>query len=801
MDSDEKVALGSTKRVQGLRKMYFSQPMPYLCHEKALATTNVYRETEGEPTVLRRAKSFKRTCETKTILIQDDELIVGTAGYRPRSALVSPEVSWDWLKDELDRVSERKQDPYMATDETKRILKEEVFPYWQGKSVYEYFLEHVPEATKRVVVNTGITDVLIKSQSGSGEFAPGHENIILPKGYRGIMKEAEDHIRRLDPSKESDRRKIDFLKGVCICCESIILLGQRYADEARRMAKIEKSPQRRDELLKIAEICEWVPGNPPRTFHEALQMILFTQIGIYIENNTNGVSPGPFDQYMYPYYKRDIDEGRMTKAEALELIECLWIKLSEITWLHSEQDAKFYAGYLPYQNICVGGMTIDGKDRTNEVSYLCLQATKNIRMIQPSLSVRIHKNTPDEFLDSVCELIKVGTGFPAVFNEHILVKMLLNKGVGPEDAHNGMIVGCVEPNVGGKMSQWSDGGHYNFGSGVEFALSNGYHHVTKQYLGLRTGDPLKFDTFDKLVDAVKKQIADSIKHIAIANSIMEDAHRKLLPYPFVSGLIEGCVANGIDREWGGAKYDAGPALIGTGVADVANSLAAVKKLVHEDKAISMKELIEAIDANFEGYEPLRLMLINRVPKYGNDDDYVDNFARDLADFVFEEVTKYKSRKGCNLISGLYPLTSNVPHGMAVWALPSGRKAGLPLADGISPNPGTDLKGPTAAVKSVAKLDHSKHTVGILYNMKFTPSALKGEKGTKNLGTLIRAYFDLGGFHVQFNVIDTKTLRAAQANPSEYRHLLIRVAGYSAYFVELSHEVQEDIISRTEFVAA
>ena len=800
MSSCEEFALGSTKRVQELRKAYFAEPMPYLCHEKALATTVVYKETEGEPIVLRRARAFKRTCETKTILIRNGELLVGTAGSHPRAAIVSPEVSWDWIAEELDAISERRQDPYLATEETRRILKEEIFPYWQGKSLYEYFVNHVPEETKRMVLDTGITDVLIKSQSGSGEFAPGYETIILPKGYRGIMKEARDNIEKFNPAKEEDKKKIDFLYAVCICCEGIILLGQRYANEARRLAELEESSQRQDELLRIASICEWIPGNPPRTFHEALQMLLFTQIGIYIENNTNGISPGPFDQYMYPYYSRDIAESRLKKDEALELIECLWIKLSEITWLHSEQDAKFYAGYVPYQNICVGGMTICGEDRTNELSYLCLEATKNTRMIQPSLSARIHKNTPDEFLYSVCELVKVGTGFPAIFNEHILVQMLLNKGVSLEDAHNPMIVGCVEPNVGGQMSQWSDGGHYNFGTGVEFALSNGYHHLSRQYLGLQTGNPLEFDTFDKFITAVKKQIADSIKHIAIANSVMEDGHRKLMPYPFVSSLIEGCVAKGKDREWGGAKYDAGPALIGTGVADVANSLAVVKKMVYEDKSISMEELVAAIDANFKGYEPLRLKLINRVPKYGNDDDYVDDFARDLTEFVYEEVTKYRSRKGCKLISGLYPVSSHIPHGLAVWALPSGRKAKQPLADGISPNQGTDLHGPTAAAKSVARIDHTKHTVGTLFNMKFTPLAVKGERGTKNLAALIRGFFDLGGFHIQFNVIDTKTLRAAQNNPLEYRHLLVRVAGYSAYFVELSREVQEDIIARTEFTS-
>ncbi|HXX35180.1 MAG TPA: glycyl radical protein [Thermodesulfobacteriota bacterium] len=798
MNSRPETVLGSTERIQKLRQTYFANLKPILCHEKALATTLAYQETEGEPLLIRRAMAFKKTCETKTILIQDDELIVGNAGCRPRAGIVCPEIAWQWIDEELDTLSERPQDPFLVTEETKIILRNEVFPYWRGKSLNEIFLAQLSPEQHRIMVDIPIIDLSNKSISGPGEFAPGYENIILPKGLNGVKKEAEEHIKRLDPAKEKDSRKIDFLKAVSICCDSLITLGRRYAQEALRLKEIEKSTRRKAELLKIAEVCEWVPGNPPRNFHEALQILWFTQVGLSIESSSPSYSPARFDQYMFPYFQRDIDKGILTKIQAQELIECLWIKMSENIWLQSKDSAKFFAGYMPFQNLSVGGMDIHGKDATNELSYMSIDASLNTRLFQPSLAARIHKNSPDKFLDKVCELIKSGTGFPACHNDHVTIQMLLNKGVSLEDARNYAMVGCVEPNAaGGKMAQWSDGGHYSFGCAVEFALSDGYHHMSKQYLGLRTGNPLTFDIFDQFRDAVKRQAAYLIKETASGVAAMEEAHEKTLPLPFASATVKDCVERGMDMTIGGARYNAGPALLGIGIADVSNSLAAVKKLVYEERAIRMEELVKAIEADFEGYEPLRQMLLNRAPKYGNDEDYVDAFAVEMADFVAQEIKKYRGRKGCPLISALYPVSSHVPMGKVVWALPSGRKAGQPMADGVSPNQGTDVKGPTAAAKSVAKFDHSKHTAGTLYNMKFTPDAVKGERGTKNLGNLIRGFFDLGGFHIQFNVIDTKTLRAAQKNPIEYRFLLVRVAGYSAYFVELCREIQEEIISRTE----
>jgi len=656
----------------------------------------------------------------------------------------------------------------------------------------------MPEETKRIAVGTQIIDVLIKSICGPGEFAPGYEKIVLPRGFQGIKAEAEKNMRKFSPDREEERARYDYLKAMAICYEGMSILCRRYAFQAKELAEKEENRQRKAELEQICMVCEWLAANPPRTFHEALQLLWFVQVGLYIEANAPSYSPGRFDQYMYPYLKQDLASGRLTKEQAQELLDCLWIKLSENTWLHSKDSAKFFAGYMPFQNLSVGGMTVDGKDGTNDLSLMCIQASINTRLYQPSLSARFHEGTPQHFKQKAAELISLGGGFPACHNDHTTIQMLLNKGVSLEDARDYAMVGCVEPNsAGGTMAQWSDGGHYNFGSAMEFALSNGYHHLSSKHLGIKTGDPLTFTGYEQLFDAVKQQIAYCIKHDAIANWVMEEAHEKMLPLPFGSATVADCIAQGEDMITGGARYNAGPALIGTGIADISNSLAAVKKLVFEEKRLSMQELLEAINTNFENYEPLRIMLLNEAPKYGNDDDYVDGIASEIADFVAGEVEKYSSRKGCKLISGLYPVSSHVPHGMVVWALPSGRKAEMPLADGCSPSQGTDVKGPTAVIKSVSKLDHTRHTAGTLFNMKFSPAALKGESGMSNLIALIDTYFELGGYHIQFNVVSSQALKEAQQKPAEHSSLMVRVAGYSAYFVELCKEIQDDIIARTE----
>jgi choline trimethylamine-lyase len=785
----------SSQRIQRLREQYFRH-RPAVCIEKALALTEVFKETEGEPTIIRRGKAFKKTCETKTVVIQPGELIVGMPAHKPRAGIFCPEVAWQWLNEELDTISTRSQDPYEITDEDKETLREVIFPYWKGKSVYEHWMSQVPAETKEISVKTGIIDVEIKTQSGPGEIAPGYEDV-LKRGFNGIKRDAEGELRRLDYTSPEHIDRINFLKAVILCCDGISALAARYASQARELASKEGDTKRRTELETIAEICDWVPANPPRSFWEALQSLWFAQIGCHIEANGPSYSPGRFDQYMFSFYERDVSEGRLTKQRALELIECLWIKFAESTWFLSKNAAMYFAGYQPYQNICVGGLTRDGRDATNELSYLCVQATMDVKLHSPSLSVRLHKKTPEDLLVKVCELVKLGTGFPAIHCDETTIKMMLLKGAIIEDARNYCEVGCVEPNVPGKMSQWSDGGHYNYGAAMEFALTNGISLMNnKRRLGLETGDPRTFETFDQLKQAVKDQLAYFIKHIAIACHITERSHAELCPYPYMSSMVEDCVKRGKDITVGGARYSIGPAFIGTGIADLANSLAAIKRLVYEDKMATMDELCNAIMTNFEGREDLRLMLWNKGPKWGNDDDYVDTFAREMTDYAYGQISTYRSYRGAPFISGLYPVASHVPHGLVVAALPYGRRAGLPLADGCSPKGGTDRKGPTAVLKSVSKINHEVHVAGTLLNMKLDPQSFKEEEGLRRLAALLRTFVDLGIYHIQFNVVTAETLKAAQQNPDEYRSLIVRVAGYSAYFVELCPEIQNDIIERT-----
>ena len=786
--------LGCTPRIQRLREQYLKHK-PSICLERALVYTKVFKETEGEPIIIRRAKAFKRYCETKTLLIQDDELIVGNVGYQPRVAAICPEINAFWLSRELDTIATRPQDPYAITDDQKKILKEVILPYWGGKTVIEHWFAQVPEDTKELSWETGIIDCEIKSQTGPGEFAIGYGNVLFPKGFNGIKRDAEERLKSLDPADPDNVDKINFLKAVILCCEGMAILGKRHAEKAKEMAKKE-NPKRRAELEKIAEVCNWVPANPPRTFHEALQTIWFVQIGLFIELNAPSYSIGRFDQFMYPYYKKDVKERRLTKEHAQGLLECLWIKLSEQCWCLSNNSAYYFSGGAnTFQNLTVGGVTPDGKDATNELSFMCIQATMDVRLSQPSLAVRLHKLCPEEFLLKVCELIRLGTGFPAVHNDEIGIKMLLRKGARMEEARDWCLVGCVEPNLGGKLHQWSDVGHYNFGSAVEFALTNGIHIMTGKRLGLETGDPRAFKTFEEFKEAAKEQLAYQIRNIVISSHIIEKAHSELCSCPLASSLVLDCVENGKCLMDGGARYNIGPGTLGIGLADGVNSLAAVKKLIYDDKVITWDELLEALSKNFEGYEYIRQLCLN-AQKWGNDIDQVDELGVELADFIVKEHEKYRTLCGEYLMPSLYPVSSHVPQGTVVGALPSGRKAGEPLADGISPNHGTDGKGPTAVLKSISKINHEDVDGATLLNLKFDPSVLKGDKGLRRLAAFLRTFMDLGAYHVQFNVVSAETLRDAQRHPDQYLSMLVRVAGYSAYFVELCREIQEDIIART-----
>lgn len=787
---------GCTGRVNRLRDQY-STFTPSVDIDRAISYTGSYKETEAEVLVVRRAKALKRAMEEKKTVILPDELIIGTRGSQPRAAEICPEISWMWIRDELDTISTRAQDPYSITEEQKRIVREEVFPYWEGKSMQEYYIANLDEETKRIAYKTGIIFSDSKSMYGPGEINPGYENIILRKGFSGIKEMAVQKLKDMDYADISnfDRRK--FWEAVIISCEAMKLLGQRYADKAREMAENEKQHlKRKEELLKIAEMCEWVPWNPPRSFWEALQAIQLTQIALWTEENCSSICPGRMDQYLYPLYKRDLEQGRLTNGEAQELIECMWIKMAEVIFAIDADSAMYFAGYQPYHCVTVGGLTRNNRDATNELSYMMVQASMDVSLHVPSLNVRIHPQTPDDFLLKVCDLVSLGTGQPAIFFDPTALRMLLRMGVKIDDAYDWCVAGCVEPNIPGKMSRWAEGNRYSYATAVEWALYDGISHVLQERKGLSMGDPRSFKTYEDFKEAVKTQLAYLIRHAAIDTETVEKAHQARLPKPLMSCCVEDCVEDGVEIMHGGARYNLGPGFETTGIADLADSMAAVKQLVFEKKLLTMDELITALEENFEGYEDVRQMLINKAPKYGNDIDEVDLIAAEMLDFAVEETEKYRGIKGSVFRDGLVPVIANVPHGKAIWALPSGRKAMQPLAEGISPYMGYDHSGPTAVLKSICKINHDKHFATLL-NLKFSPELLKDEKGKRNLINLLRTEMELGGYHVQFNVVSAEVLRDAQRHPEEYPDLLVRVAGYSACFVDLSEEMQETIIARTE----
>ncbi|MBN1658665.1 MAG: formate C-acetyltransferase/glycerol dehydratase family glycyl radical enzyme [Anaerolineae bacterium] len=782
-------------RIARLKEAY-NKAEPSLSLERALLFTESDRETGGQPLILRRAKAFARICEMLPVVIFDDELIVGTPGMARRPACINPEVSWKWVEEELDRLEVRAQDPYRVTAEQREELQKTIFPYWHGRSLEEAYLSRLPEETFRVTVDTGVVDNDSKWRAYVGEITPDYQDVIFRKGFAGIRNEAMERLAGLEPTSAEKIRRIDFYRSAIVTGDAIIRLGERYAEEAERLAAAEGDPVRREELLQIAKVCRWVPANPPRSFWEASQMVWFVQVGRVIAENAVALNLGRFDQYMCPYYERDVAAGVLTQEEAQDLIECLWIKLSEWVWAISTNTARYFAGYCSFQNLTVGGRKRDGMDGTNPLSTMCLHATANARTHQPGLSVRIHPNCPDEFLMEVCRLIQVGTGFPAVHNDRTGAAMLLTAGLSPEDARDWNNCGCVVPHFR-KVGEWTSAANINLGSAIEFALNDGRGQLDGVVRGLRTGDPAWFESFEQFKGAYYAQLAYLIKQAVMATVTAQSVHAEMAPRPFLSTLVDGCMEKGRDLSHGGAQYNVGPVLTGIGVADAANSFAVVEKLVFKDKSVTMEALCEALDRNWEGHEALRAMVL-KCPKYGNDDDVVDRFAVEISDFYHREIRKYDDYFGQPFNSAFMGISNYLPAGAVVGATPDGRFAGTPLTEGCSPHTGTDVTSPTAAMKSVAKINHESHAGGTLLNIKLSPDALKSDRDLRNLAALIRAYFELGAFHVQFNVISGDTLRAAQARPEEYRDLLVRVAGYSTRFVTLSQEVQDAIIARTTY---
>ncbi len=815
------------------------QKMPEIEAERAVLLTESYKQTENLPIILRRAKAFQNILEKLPITIRPLELIVGSCTKTSRSCQVFPEYSYTWLQDEFDTLATRSADPFYISEETKGILNK-VYPYWNGKTSSELATSYMaPEALSAIEHNIFTPGNYF--YNGIGHVSVDYGKV-LKIGYKGIIKEAEEAIKKLNVSDSDYSKRYQFLQAVIISCNAVCDYAARYVTLAKTEAQNCTDEKRKAELLKIAENCARVPANGATSFYEACQSFWFVQMLIQVESSGHSISPGRFDQYMYPYYAADLEKGAITREFAQELIDCIWVKLNDFTKVRDAASAEGFAGYSLFQNLIAGGQDADGKDATNDISYMCMNATLHVNLPQPSFSVRVWNGTPHEFMLRAAEVTRTGIGLPAYYNDEVIIPALQSRGLTLEDAREYNIIGCVEPQKGGKTDGWHDAAFFNMCRPLELVFSNGVDKGVQ--VGLQTGDVTKMTSFEEFYDAYKKQMLYFIELMVNADNAIDLAHAERCPLPFQSCMVEDCIGRGKSLQEGGAIYNfTGPQ--GFGIANMADALYAIKKLVFEEKSVTMAEYKEAIDNNYgkdmdaklaekitasvakklvedgkmlsredvqiiyetvvknnctqeqkQKYDRL-LEKIEGLAKFGNDIEEVDEFARDVAYTYTRPLLKYRNPRGGQYQAGLYPVSANVPLGAQTGATPDGRLANTPVADGVSPAAGRDIKGPTAAANSVSKLDHFIASNGTLFNMKFHPSALAGESGLESFVALVRGYFDQKGSHMQFNVVSRETLRDAQKNPEKYKSLVVRVAGYSALFTTLSRSLQDDIINRTE----
>lgn len=822
-------------RIDKLKEHLFLE-MPQIEPERAVLLTESYMATEGEPVVIRRAKAFKNILEKMPVTIRPLELIVGSATKRPRSCQVFPEFSYEWLEAEFDTVETRSADPFYISEETKNTLRK-VYRYWKGKTTSELAASLMARETK-VAMEHNVFTPGNYFYNGVGHVTVQYDKV-LAIGFKEIIDEAKAEKSAMNFGDADYTTKSAMLDAVIMSCEAVIAYARRYAELARSMAANESDASRRAELLKISENCMHVPENGASTFYEACQSFWFVQMLLQVESSGHSISPGRFDQYMYPYYEADIAAGRITRDFAQELIDCIWIKLNDINKCRDAVSAEGFAGYSMFQNLIAGGQTIDGEDATNDLSFMCIEATMHVMLPAPSFSVRIWNKTPHEFIIRAAELTRTGVGLPAYYNDEVIIPSLMSRGLTLEDARDYNIIGCVEPQKAGKTWGWHDAAFFNMLKPMEMVFGNG--KLDGVEVGVKTGDVSEFESFDDFFKAYKTQMEYAVSLLVNADNAIDVAHAERCPLPFLSSMVEDCIKRGKTPEQGGAVYNfTGPQ--GFGIANVADAMYAVKKLVFEERKFTLAELKEALEHNFgrdgenaekltekvacglaengieinekivgEIYEAVRNRtadpkyaqirdMILAQDAYGNDLDGVDQMARESAYTYTRTLPKYKNPRGGMFQAGLYPVSANVPLGAQTGATPDGRYAYTPVADGVSPSAGRDVNGPTSSANSVSKLDHGIASNGTLFNMKFHPSALAGESGLENFAALVETYFQMKGSHMQFNVVSRDTLLDAQKNPEKYKSLVVRVAGYSALFTTLSKSLQDDIINRTEQTA-
>lgn len=779
-------------RIEKLRNISLTT-QPYIDIQRARLLTEAYQKYSGTVTIpILRALSFKYILEKKTINIEEGELIVGERGSSACGTPTYPELCCHTIED-LDMIANRERISFAVNDDVKKIQEELIIPFWRKRSI-RYQLFEMMDKEWKDCYEAGIFTEFMEQR------APGHtvaDGKIYKKGFLGFKQEIIEQINNLDyQNDEHVFQKLNQLKAMAICCDAIITLGERYARKAEEKAKTEHAEIRKKELLKIADICRQVPAHAPRNFHEALQMYWFVHIGVISELNTwDSFSPGHLDQHLYPFYHNDLKAGDLNREKAKELLECLWIKFNNQPAPPKVGVTLAESGtYTDFANINNGGLTPTGEDAVNEVTYIILDVIDEMRLLQPSTNIQFSQKNPDYFLKRACEIIRKGWGQPSVFNAEVVISEMLRQGKDIADAREGGTSGCVETGAFGKEAYILTG-YLNLVKILEITLNNGKDPQTGKIIGINTGSPENFVNFKQLFSAFKEQLHYFVDIKVKGNHIIEQLYASIMPSPFLSIIIDDCIKRGRDYNNGGARYNTSY-IQGVGIGTITDCLSAIKHHVYDNSSVTMRTLVEILKQNFRGEKEIWNILKNHSPKYGNDDEYADSIMQDVFDTFFREVDGRKNTKGGYYHINMLPTTCHIYFGSVVGATPDGRKANKPLSEGISPAQGADKKGPTAVIISAARMDHVR-TGGTLLNQKFSPSIIEGEKGLNSLAQLIKVYFKLGGHHIQFNVIDTEILKAAQLNPENYQNLIVRVAGYSDFFNNLNKDLQDEIISRTE----
>ena len=779
------------ERVKKLREQSLNA-IPRMDTERATLVTACAKTLGFLSSPMRRAMTFKSIMENKTICINEGELIVGERGPAPKATSTFPELCCHSMQD-LEILNSREKVWFRVDDDTRKLYREEFIPFWSGKTMRDKIFEEMT-GTWKDSYEAGIFTEFMEQRG------PGHtvlDDKIYRKGMTDFKRHIDKHLESLDYFNDPDAYdKQEELKAMRVCADAIVTLANRHADSIRELASMEKDDARKSELEMMERVCRNVPANAPRNFWEALQYYWFVHLGVTTELNPwDAFNPGRLDQHLYPFYKKGLEDGTLTRQKAEELLQCFWIKFNN-------QPAPPKVGvtaaesstYTDFANINTGGLRVDGTDGVNELTYLILDVVDEMRLVQPSSNIQVSKKSPDEFIKRAANIIRKGWGQPSVFNADAIVEELLRQGKSVEDARCGGASGCVETGAFGKESYILTG-YFNIPKVLEITLHNGIDPRTGKKIGMGTGNPTEFKTFDELMSAFKRQVDHFVDIKVRGSNVIERLYAEYMPVPFLSILIDDCVAKGRDYNDGGARYNTNY-IQGVGVGTMTDCLASVKRNVFDDKIISMQDMLKVLSSDFEGYEKTRLLFLNRTPKYGNDDDYADSIMLQVFEMYHDAVDGRKNTKGGTYRINLLPTTCHVYFGSVTGATPDGRRAWTPLSEGISPVQGADRHGPTAVLKSAGKMDHVR-TGGTLLNQKFTPQLLATDKGIDNLVHLIRSYFTMGGHHIQFNVVSAQTLREAQIHPEQYRDLIVRVAGYSDYFCDLGRSLQDEIIARTE----